>query len=505
MSLETDTAAGPKGEKEKMKPSPPVFIGRNEERATLKRFLLQKDVALIQIYGLPHIGKTYFVKTVLDELKREKYPQEIHLDIVSFSSEDWKTIREKRFKEFSGSNQSNQQCINIYVFDDFHKLNPKWHQEFQHFLRSFSSSHCNKKFILIMAHWKPFPLKDISWKEYNLLPLTASDSRLLFYQISKADVSKEADICIDFITAYSNFRPGLLTALAKLLSNHLSKYSLEDICSYLCSKDGFAVCQGEGNVDQFSRVIDHIGKHLTPRKTQRNNRDQGQNQTNILCLKGNFQTENLKTISKINFQRLRLGKQVSQIMLQFTRKRLKSVMYRYVNGSFTHVYCNDVIYLKYSKILGKALQTAEDIYNKGLLFESVGIANDNWEKISQSMRQGIHLTNIEESYKIYFQIALLAECIISLCYPRISKDFFRGCLDYSYLFGNREEQALMMAIYGRALTAYPESGGYKEAMQYYTKALPILKARRLQYRTLLLYTSMSFNCYMQGKYKQAIR
>lgn len=327
----------------------------------------------------------------------------MHLDIVSFSSEEWKTIREKRFKEFSGNNQNYQQCINIYVFDDFHKLNPQWHQEFQHFLCSFSSSYCNKKFVLIMSHWKPFPLKDVTWREYNLLPLTASDSRLLFYQISKADVSKEADICIDFITSYSNFRPGLLTAFAKFLSNHLSKYSLEDICSYLCCRDVFDVCHGEENVDQFSRVIDHIEKYLVPRKTQQNSKDQGPDQTNI-CLKGNFQTESLKITSKINFQRLRLSKQVGHMMSQFTRKRLKSVMYRYVNGAFTHVYCNDIIHLKYSKILGKALQTAEDIYNKGLLFESVGTTNENWEKISQSMHQGIHLTTTEESYKIYIQV-----------------------------------------------------------------------------------------------------
>ena len=49
------------------------------------------------------------------------------------------------------------------------------------------------------------------------------------------------------------------------------------------------------------------------------------------------------------------------------------------------------------------------------------------------------------------------------------------------------------------------SGGYQEAMKYYQMALPILKARGLNYRCLLLYTSIGFNYYMQGKYKKAIQ
>ena len=40
------------------------FWGRHDEREKLKTFLLDDDIPLIQIYGLPYVGKTQLVKTV---------------------------------------------------------------------------------------------------------------------------------------------------------------------------------------------------------------------------------------------------------------------------------------------------------------------------------------------------------------------------------------------------------------------------------------------------------
>lgn len=40
------------------------FIGRHDEREKLKTFLCESDLPLIQIYGLPYVGKTQLVKTV---------------------------------------------------------------------------------------------------------------------------------------------------------------------------------------------------------------------------------------------------------------------------------------------------------------------------------------------------------------------------------------------------------------------------------------------------------
>ncbi|GAB1609106.1 uncharacterized protein LOC115232051 [Argonauta hians] len=477
-----------------------LFIGREQEKTSLKQFLLQNDVSLLQLFGLPYIGKTHLVRKVLEEFKHELHPpQEIRIDCVSFSRQDLNSIREKYLKIYSTNNDKNcQLCKNISIFDDFHLLNPRRHEEFLHFLSFLLSSRKNMKFILISSHWKPLALCDnISWTECRLLSLTASDSRQLFYKISGAVASTEADICIDFIAALCNFRPGLLIALAKTVSKHLAKFSLEDICSHLLNKKKFKVF----NHDE--KTINQLGKYLEATKIQCHiNKPRIYLSTKIFPLQGRFQIDCLETISKHNFQKLHVDK---KLLLLFNCNKIKQLIHSNIDNCFTYVCCNDIVQFKYSNIIGKALETAEDIYNKGLLFESVGIANANWQKIRGAMLQGIHLNSSQESYKIYFQVALVAECVISLCYPRISKDLFRGCLDYSYLFGNREEQALMMAIYGRSLTAYPEAGGYKEAMQYYTKALPILKARHLQYRTLLLYTSMGFNCYMQGKYSQAIR
>uniref|UniRef100_A0A0L8IE57 Uncharacterized protein n=1 Tax=Octopus bimaculoides TaxID=37653 RepID=A0A0L8IE57_OCTBM len=43
------------------------FVGRHDEREKLKILIKDEDTQIIQVYGLPYVGKTRFVKTVISD------------------------------------------------------------------------------------------------------------------------------------------------------------------------------------------------------------------------------------------------------------------------------------------------------------------------------------------------------------------------------------------------------------------------------------------------------
>ncbi|XP_029650183.1 uncharacterized protein LOC115223652 isoform X2 [Octopus sinensis] len=170
-----------------------------------------------------------------------------------------------------------------------------------------------------------------------------------------------------------------------------------------------------------------------------------------------------------------------------------------------NVHSNDLVKLKYTNIIGKSLMKAQDIYDKGLIYEALGIMNNNWENISFLMKKGIDVPSDGRTYGVYYEITLKASDILMLCHPRDSRQFFQACLQNSLLFGNEEEQAFMNIAYGVSLTDLPGYGEYKEAMEHYKKALDVLKSRNIQYRQVLLYNSMAANAYMRGNQVEALK
>ncbi|XP_014772884.2 uncharacterized protein LOC106871096 isoform X1 [Octopus bimaculoides] len=169
-----------------------------------------------------------------------------------------------------------------------------------------------------------------------------------------------------------------------------------------------------------------------------------------------------------------------------------------------NVHSNDLVKLKYTNIIGKSLLKAQNIYDRGLMHEALGIMSNNWENISFLMKKGIEAPSDGRTYGVYYEITLKASDILMLCHPRDSRQFFQACLQNSMLFGNEEEQAFMNIAYGVSLTDLPGYGGYNEAMVHYKKALDVLKSRNSQYRQALLYNSMALNAYMQSSYVEAL-
>lgn len=480
------------------------FIGRHDEREKLKTFLCESDLPLIQIYGLPYVGKTQLVKTALQEISLEISPQPLHWDYFCISNDtEWSTIHESLNKFLSSSKAPPP---HIYVLDDFHKLRPSAWPSFQHICDTVFIRFPSIRIVLVISGWKAFTIKGIAYEKFKLQPLSLAESTSLFCRRSGLPISEETEACVNYLVESCNSLPGLLVRLADRLEDLLKMMSLEHICHCLNTADNFYDCLTSSMpLSRDAAVFDCFEEYITnlPPTQQR--------ALSILsCFDGHFgvdvATKMIETDRQSTFYNLvsLVEQKVMTSDVDFKMFRIQRIARDFADQRLKHLRCNDVIKLKYINIIGEALVKAEDIYSRGLLTEAIGIINENWENIESLMRQGVHHSSDENIFPAYYQIALQAESVLSSCYPRAAKDFFRGCLDNSYLFGDREEQALMKATYGRSITAYPDIGGYQEAMKYYQMALPVLKARGLNYRCLLLYTSMGFNYYMQGKYKKAI-
>ncbi|CAI9739659.1 XP_029654124.1uncharacterized protein LOC115227430 isoform X1 [Octopus vulgaris] len=402
----------------------------------------------------------------------------------------------------------------ICIFDDFQNIHESFLPGFQELCDNDFSLHRNLKIILILSGGKPFQFDRIRFAECKVSPLSIKDAQLLFGRCSDIETDDENKEQIHNIIRYACGLPGLLIYFAEKFSQFRHNFSFNDIYKMICDETKLNDWLDECTINRRN-IKQEMDKYFSQLSHEQ------QDAIKVLSyFPGRFGIEEAvemtgsssQPASKMHVLMPLVEQDLISSDLELQYFQVQELIRAITKQQIDNVHSNDLVKLKYTNIIGKSLMKAQDIYDKGLIYEALGIMNNNWENISFLMKKGIDAPSDGRTYGVYYEITLKASDILMLCHPRDSRQFFQACLQNSLLFGNEEEQALMNIAYGVSLTDLPEYflgfstgyGGYKEAMEHYKKALDVLKSRRIQYRQVLLYNSMADNAYMRGNHVEAL-
>ncbi|CAI9739663.1 XP_029654124.1uncharacterized protein LOC115227430 isoform X1 [Octopus vulgaris] len=394
----------------------------------------------------------------------------------------------------------------ICIFDDFQNIHESFLPGFQELCDNDFSLHRNLKIILILSGGKPFQFDRIRFGKCKVSPLSIGDAQLLFGRCSDIESDDENKEQIHNIIRYACGLPGLLIYFAEKISQFRHNFSFDDIYKMICDETKLNDWLDECTINRRN-IKQEMDKYFSQLSLEQ------QEAIKVLSyFPGRFGIEEAvemtgsssQPASKMHVLMPLVEQGLISSDLELQNFQVQELIRAITKQQIDNVHSNDLVKLKYTNIIGKSLMKAQDIYDKGLIYEALGIMNNNWENISFLMKKGIEAPSDGRTYGVYYEITLKASDILMLCHPRDSRQFFQACLQNSLLFGNEEEQALMNIAYGVSLTDLPGYGGYKEAMEHYKKALDVLKSRNFQYRQVLLYNSMAANAYMRGNHVEAL-
>ncbi|XP_036368269.1 uncharacterized protein LOC118767588 isoform X1 [Octopus sinensis] len=482
------------------------FVGRHYEREELKILINDEDTQIIQVYGLPYVGKTSLVKTVCEELKDEINPERLHIKHIHISNNSsWSDIS-NMYNTFTNCSSIINTKWKFCIFDDFQNIQESFLQGFQELCDNGIPLHRNLKIILILSGGKPFQFDGIRFGKCKVSPLSIGDAQLLFGRCSDIETNDENKKQIHNIIRYACGLPGLLIYFAEKFSQFRHNFSFDDIYKMICDETKLNDWLDECTINRRN-IKQEMDKYFSQLSLEQ------QEAIKVLSyFPGRFGIEEAvemtgsssQPASKMHVLMPLVEQGLISSDLELQNFQVQELIRAITKQQIDNVHSNDLVKLRYTNIIGKSLMKAQDIYDKGLIYEALGIMKNNWENISFLMKKGIEAPSDGRTYGVYYEITLKASNILMLCHPRDSRQFFQACLQNSLLFGNEEEQAFMNIAYGVSLTDLPGYGGYKEAMEHYKKALDVLKSRNIQYRQVLLYNSMADNAHMRGNHVEAL-
>ncbi|CAI9739670.1 XP_036368269.1uncharacterized protein LOC118767588 isoform X1 [Octopus vulgaris] len=481
------------------------FVGRHDEREKLKILIKDEDTQIIQVYGLPYVGKTSLVKTVCQELKDEINPERLHIKHIHISNNSsWSDIS-NMYNTFTNCSSITNTKWKFCIFDDFQNIQESFLPGFQELCDNDFPLHPNLKILLILSGGEPFQFDGISFGKCKVSPLSIKDGQHLFCRCSNIEKDDDNEEQIHNIIRYACGLPGLLIYFAEKFSQFRHNFSFNDIYKMICDETKLNDWLDECTINRrnIKQEMDKYFSQLSHKQ---------QEAIKVLSyFPGRFGIEEAvemtdsssQPASKMHVLMPLVEQGLISSDLELQNFQVQELIRAITKQQIDNVHSNDLVKLKYTNIIGKSLMKAQDIYDKGLIYEALGIMKNNWENISFLMKKGIEAPSDGRTYGVYYEITLKASDILMLCHPRDSRQFFQACLQNSLLFGNEEEQAFMNIAYGVSLTDLP--GYYDKCEKILTENLKKISGSSNPVLSKLLNT-MGVNYERNGsQYNKAIK
>ncbi|CAI9739666.1 XP_029654124.1uncharacterized protein LOC115227430 isoform X1 [Octopus vulgaris] len=435
------------------------FVGRHDEREKLKILIKDEDTQIIQVYGLPYVGKTSLVKTVCQELKDEINPERLHIKHIHISNNSsWSDIS-NMYNTFTNCSTITNTKWKICIFDDLQNIQESFLPGFQELCDNGFPLHRNLKIILILSGGEPFQFDGIRFGKCKVSPLSIKDAQLLFGRCSDIETDDENKEQIHNIIRYACSLPGLLIYFAEKISQFHHHLSFDDIYKMICDETKLNDWLDECTINR-RKIKQEMDKYFSQLSLEQ------QEALKVLSyFPGRFGIEEAVDMTGSSSQPASMIRVLMPLVeqglissdLELQNFQVQELVRVLSMQQIDNVHSNDLVKLKYTNIIGKSLMKAQDIYDKGLIYEALGIMKNNWENISFILKKGIEAPSDGRTYGVYYEMTLKASDILMLCHPRDSRQFFQACLQNSLLFGNEEEQAFMNIAYGVSLTDLPEN------------------------------------------------
>nr|KAG5694546.1 hypothetical protein BaRGS_032491 [Batillaria attramentaria] len=132
--------------------------------------------------------------------------------------------------------------------------------------------------------------------------------------------------------------------------------------------------------------------------------------------------------------------------------------------------------LRVVTLLGRVLVNAErELYLKDQ--DTVyGYVQGEWPQLQHVLRQAIHCTG--DTFLAFRKVAFEAEKLLVRCFPEEATEFFRKMAAAAVRFGTPRDQAALQGLIGMAITQSRAMTGWKEAMDCFDRALPVMRQDR---------------------------
>ncbi|KAK7480272.1 hypothetical protein BaRGS_00028440, partial [Batillaria attramentaria] len=157
------------------------------------------------------------------------------------------------------------------------------------------------------------------------------------------------------------------------------------------------------------------------------------------------------------------------------RVRVQPLLVHHVR-QLGHVSADDQARLRVVTLLGRVLVNAErELYLKDQ--DTVyGYVQGEWPQLQHVLRQAIHCTG--DTFHAFRKVAFEAEKLLVRCFPEEATEFFRKMAAAAVRFGTPRDQAALQGLIGMAITQSRAMTGWKEAMDCFDRALPVMRQDR---------------------------
>nr|KAG5694547.1 hypothetical protein BaRGS_032492 [Batillaria attramentaria] len=451
-----------------------VFIGRHAEREDVKTRLADGERVLL-LHGQAMVGKASLARQVAEELQAENKAQGndslIVYTVDCKAATDWPDVMKAVCSALSlDESLANENLLLGAVLQHareagsggvmllllrLHSLEP--HSRHVDELARFLNSLADSDVTTIVTSRRRLNLPSV----YQVKPLTDADAlRLLSHQARDANPDDFADIL-----KRCHGVPILILQVAKYVSGDpMFAYTADELKQALEEDPALLMRDlGKEAEDLFSRLSREVQGHVSKLAQ---------------LLDGTFSMDVLQAALGVEGARaktvLRRLCDESPLIVDTRSKRMfiEPLVLHHVR-QLGHVDADDQARLRVVTLMGRVLTHAEhELYVEGQN-TVYGHLHGDWPQLQHLLRQAIHCT--DNTYQAYLKVAVESDKLLVKCFPEEAMQFYQNMASAAVRFGTRRDQAVLQGLIGMAVTQGRAGTGWQEALQYFHRALPILR------------------------------
>ena len=325
--------------------------------------------------------------------------------ILVKENDSWDDIKSKiSFREPNSSRV-------FIILKNFHLISPESLQIFQEFCGQMS---LKEKMCIIIIHQRllEFDFQGMVSEKLHVPPLNDADAKMLFckrafncdpqFQVLQGDEEH-----INYLVDQCSGLPGLIINLADKWKGWSSLTSLAEFCEFFRKQSNVfsymkdVICPHKDISKSFDYLLEHLPENLKIHLAK------------LSIFRGSVSIRDMKFMidgsSELTTKYEVALPLVFHGFLKENKKKFKMqpLIRDVASQQLYHMYNEDINRLKYVHLIGNVLLKAEEIYQKNMPVQTLGIMKDNWDNIEFLLRQGIHLKTDGKSVSVLFQVSFL--------------------------------------------------------------------------------------------------
>ncbi|XP_067662787.1 uncharacterized protein [Haliotis asinina] len=482
------------------------FIGRDEERETIKK-MLGHSVRAVQLVGPPMVGKSCLAEKISRELQQEMAAKDrklmcYHMSCMDVLTADDLLARLSAGLELPSTATSDSSLINS--FKKIAKDDPKCshffvllkcesflriglHMQFLDLVKKLMET--SKRAFTIITTQKTFNFPPA--RQVSINPLSSQETVTLVKRCAPdVDIEPYREAIEKHCMGLPPLAMDAAHQLVKAQGIPLSPYEFEELLSGANRSRRIHTSHDVLNsaaLRQFQGLNDYLKQRIM----------------DISIFKGSFRVDHILKLlgnnqaeAKAQLIEMR-NSGVLELENGGQRMHLQTVISHYVRNIMgNHIKYSDTVRLQFVTLFLDVLKKADSELFVKPQQTVFGYLHDDWPNLRQVLEEAIHCT--ENTYPAFLQVAMSAENLLVKCFPGEAVKFYEAMMWSATRYGSTEECAMQKWLLGMAKTL-SKGTDLVEAMGLFKEALPVLRRGNTPEALVSVMADMGLNYSRQGK------